>query len=419
MKRSLDKMLDEFISEPSKELTEFFNILSKVSDGALLAKLLCQLDKESLIRACQVSKVFNQVCKKYQLVERRYDGHLFIYIGTRFELLAGEWDQFREEKVVSVACSPGELFCVFATESGRVFKFRDDRPLVIPNNEKAIRVYCNDADAMFITTAGNAYSFKHNWQNQIQISIASSEEPTLVRLSDSEEEAPFYVQGAMNNYTLVLLNNQGLVAVIRGLENQLLGRGFQSKSSKIINIDMNNSFLTTKSQDGYSAFYKLDKIDLEEMIFKNGEIFSVVQPNDLLVTTKDGLDYHVRKEQVGYDLSEDMIVGSDTKYMYKTRWNNEIRLTRKNQLFIDGKLFDFKMGISQVAIGYNMSVLIARLDPIMPLVCGQCGAENPFYFAGDNVYCGEECVKVSFKAAYGISNSVQGNQSCGGRCHIP
>lgn len=386
-----------FIWQPKKAHTEkdfeFFNVLAQVADGALLARILCQLDKESLLRACQVSQIFNEVCKKYQLVERRHDGHIFIYRGSRFQELAPEWDQFHEEKVVSVACSPGEVFCVYATESGRLFRSDMNGPVVIPNNEKAIRVYCNDAEVMFITSAGNAYAFLHSRWRPTQMYFSHSYEPELIGISS--EKKLFFIQGAMNNYSMSLLTDEGVCLIIRQVGGQVYQVNYAAKHSKIVDMNMNDIFLVTNHEDGYSAFYVLNQTDLQETIYKNGETFTVVHPDGLLATTKDGRDYYIRKDQIGMPLSVDMLVGSDTKYMHKTE-QGEIRLTRKNQLFIDGKLFDFKMGISQVAIGYNISVLIAHLDPIMPLVCGHCGVENPPYFAGNDVYCGEECLSKSF-----------------------
>ncbi len=59
----------------------FLEVLSRMSDGRLLAQVLSHLPATDLIKMYVASRHINQVCKRYQMMERLYAGKVFLNNG--------------------------------------------------------------------------------------------------------------------------------------------------------------------------------------------------------------------------------------------------------------------------------------------------------------------------------------------------
>ncbi len=164
MKRTFDEILATFPIEHRD--VSWLEALVPISNGYLLAKILYKLEEPDLKMVRQVSKTLNDVCKRYQLLERFYTGKAYMF-GTGPQMVR----HLPSVKVVSC----GEMHTGFVTTMGEVYMCgfgalgrlgngcADDHFQSIPtrvlNISKAASVACGDVHTMIMAVDGDVYTF--------------------------------------------------------------------------------------------------------------------------------------------------------------------------------------------------------------------------------------------------------------------
>ncbi len=166
----------------NKELS-WLEALAPISNGKLLAKILYKLEEPDLKLICRVSKLVNEVCKRYQLHERFYMSKAFMFGNGADGKLGNGRDMNYSvgvprpinfpERVKLVSC--GSTVTGLLTYAGEVYMFGNGaygrvgdgtlsphsvtRPRKIQDVPPAKDLSCGDIHSGFVSKDGRVYVF--------------------------------------------------------------------------------------------------------------------------------------------------------------------------------------------------------------------------------------------------------------------